>query len=52
MSEPLTGFVVTPIGVVMHAENHRKMVERLRTTDKAAHALLVPARPFTGFGSP
>ncbi len=47
MSEPLTGFVVTPIGVVMHAETHRSMVERLRTTDKVAIALLVPTRPVT-----
>jgi hypothetical protein len=43
MSEPLTGFVVTPIGVVMHAETHRKMVEQLKT-DKVATALLVPAQ--------
>lgn len=41
----LSGFVVTPIGV-MHAETHRKMVERMRTTDLSARALLLPAKPF------
>jgi hypothetical protein len=45
LSKPLTGFVVTPIGAVMHAETHRLMVERLRTTDKTARALLEPAKP-------
>jgi len=43
-------FVVTPTGVVMHAENHRKLVESLRASKSRLVELLEPARPFAGFG--
>lgn len=49
MNEPLTGFVVTPTGTVMHAENHRKLVEHLRASKSHLVELLEPARPFAGF---
>ena len=41
--EKLTGFVRTPIGI-MHAENHRRLIESLG--DKSAtRVMLLPAEP-------
>lgn len=50
MSE-LSAFVVTPTGVVMHAENHRKLVEHLRASKSRLVDLLEPAMPFVGFAT-
>jgi len=46
MKEKLTGFVVTPTGVVLHAENHRKMVEQLKASRSQLVTLLEPAQPY------